>query len=72
MNELNIKVPQNQYFGLSAYEVLRGMIRLYGVLKVQETINEILVDDLTKHSNIVSTSTSAKSYHSNETIRKFE
>lgn len=40
----DIKVPQAKYFNLSAYQVLRGMVRLYGLQEVWSALSEIAAE----------------------------
>lgn len=42
----DIKIPQVKYFNLSAFEVLRGMVRLYGLQEVWSALSEIAAEPL--------------------------
>lgn len=42
----DIKIPQVKYFNLSAYQVLRGMVRLYGLQEVLSALSEIAAEPL--------------------------
>ena len=43
---------QDLYFGLSGKEVLAGMIKLYGINFVIESVEEILQEDISKCLNM--------------------
>lgn len=60
----DIKVPQAKYFNLSAYQVLRGMVRLYGLQEVWSALSEIAAEPLLA-ADAASASTAQPSPHSN-------